>query len=183
MNNFRRLPSRLLVLVSLPLLAVRCREEEPPPKTPLEQLPPATTTGADTFGCLVNGEPWVFPRPKYRHPPSLQADWSYAQAVIVSMRFEDARGYFGISMAVEDSLATGRILRFSSDSIGLPNTARIDFPNRIYRPRHLVDGSIKFTRLDRQAQIVSGTFAFTMAQAGDTVRVTDGRFDIPDVAL
>ena len=65
----------------------------------------------------------------------------------------------------------------------MPNTARIDFPNRIYRPRHLVDGSIKFTRLDRQAQIVSGTFAFTMAQAGDTVRVTDGRFDIPDVAL
>lgn len=26
---------------------------------PIDQLPPATQTGANTFGCLVNGEPFV----------------------------------------------------------------------------------------------------------------------------
>jgi len=25
----------------------------------LEQLPPATQTGANTFGCLLNGEAWT----------------------------------------------------------------------------------------------------------------------------
>ena len=39
-------------------------------------------------------------------------------------------------------------------------------------------GAITLTRLDMQARIISGTFAFTLAQPGcDTVRVTQGRFD------
>jgi hypothetical protein len=32
--------------------------------SPLEQLPPITSRGANTFGCLLNGEPIVFTNPK-----------------------------------------------------------------------------------------------------------------------
>ena len=39
-------------------------------------------------------------------------------------------------------------------------------------------GTLTITRLDLQAGIISGTFAFTLAKPGcDTVRVTQGRFD------
>ena len=39
-------------------------------------------------------------------------------------------------------------------------------------------GTLVITRLDVQAGVLSGTFAFTLAQPGcDTVKVTQGRFD------
>jgi len=42
----------LLVLITL--AAVQCKKN-----TLEEQLPPITTTGANTFGCLVNGNTWL----------------------------------------------------------------------------------------------------------------------------
>ena len=41
-----------------------------------------------------------------------------------------------------------------------------------------VTGYVDLTRLDNQQGIVSGTFAFTLAQPGcDTIKITNGRFD------
>lgn len=34
-----------------------CKKNKP--KTELEKLPPITQTGANTFGCLVNGRTWI----------------------------------------------------------------------------------------------------------------------------
>ena len=42
----------LFLLLWLPL-AVGCKKNE------IDALPPATQTGANTFGCLVNGKAWV----------------------------------------------------------------------------------------------------------------------------
>lgn len=47
-------------------------------------------------------------------------------------------------------------------------------------------GSITFTRVDTVNHIIAGTFAFTAENtdgSGETVRVTDGRFDINWVTL
>ena len=50
---------------------------------------------------------------------------------------------------------------------------------KLYGYRLLHRGSMTITRLDRQAGVMAGTFAFTIASGpGDTLRVTDGRFDI-----
>jgi len=43
-----------LLLAALQGLA-QCKKYDPSPE---EQLPPATQTGANTFGCLLNGQPW-----------------------------------------------------------------------------------------------------------------------------
>jgi hypothetical protein len=47
--------STLLLLAALLGLS-QCKKHDP---DPLDQLPPATQTGANTFGCLVNGQPWT----------------------------------------------------------------------------------------------------------------------------
>jgi hypothetical protein len=40
-------------------------------------------------------------------------------------------------------------------------------------------GQLTITRLDLQNQIIAGTFSFTLTKKDcDTVRITDGRFDL-----
>lgn len=51
----KRVPALSMFLLAATLLVfVQCKKDKD--KTPLEQLPPETQTGANTFGCLVNGE-------------------------------------------------------------------------------------------------------------------------------
>ena len=49
-----------------------------------------------------------------------------------------------------------------------------------YEPENTLSGTLTITYFDEEEYIVSGTFEFTTATEGcDTIRVTDGRFDIP----
>ncbi|TXT34444.1 MAG: hypothetical protein FD136_331 [Chitinophagaceae bacterium] len=45
--------SFLIIAVSFVLLSSSCRKNKP--VNPIDQLPPETQTGANTFGCLVDG--------------------------------------------------------------------------------------------------------------------------------
>lgn len=45
----------LLLVIPLALL-LGCKKTSP---APADQLPPATQTGANTFGCLLNGQVWT----------------------------------------------------------------------------------------------------------------------------
>jgi len=48
-----------------------------------------------------------------------------------------------------------------------------------YEYEDTYEGSISFTKIDRTNFIVSGQFEFsTVTQSCDTVRITDGRFDV-----
>ena len=50
-----------LLLYAVLLLLTQCSKckNTPAPADPAAQLPPATQTGANTFGCLVNGQPFT----------------------------------------------------------------------------------------------------------------------------
>ncbi|MEM1406713.1 MAG: hypothetical protein AAGG59_08065 [Bacteroidota bacterium] len=48
----------MAVLMTL-FAAAGCSDDEPGSQEPIDQLPPATREGRNTFGCLVNGEAWV----------------------------------------------------------------------------------------------------------------------------
>ena len=52
--------TKLLLYPAL-LLLTQCSKckNDPQPNDPASQLPPATQTGANTFGCLVNGQPYT----------------------------------------------------------------------------------------------------------------------------
>ena len=47
----------LALLLAALLGLSQCKKKRDP--APEDQLPPATQTGANTFGCLVNGQPWT----------------------------------------------------------------------------------------------------------------------------
>ncbi len=170
-----------LSLLALIILAGCCRKDDPKPA--IEQLPPATTTGANTFGCLVNGEVWKVTSTS-TFGNRLVADWTVSDGL-------------GIQL-IENNGAVSRWLTFSlpdsnGTALGARNYPLSYIPGNnnvwgeiagVFRDRRtLVKGNLILTRLDRTARICSGTFDFVMANGTDTIRVTDGRFDIRDMLL
>ncbi|QKG53326.1 hypothetical protein [Hymenobacter sp. BRD67] len=55
MIRYRLQLSLLTALLGL----TQCQKSDPSLAKPEDQLPPATQTGAGTFGCLFNGQPWT----------------------------------------------------------------------------------------------------------------------------
>lgn len=170
----------LLLLLALLLGASACKKDEPE-----EQLPPATQTGAGTFGCLVNGQPWTPKGNNGRDNFRVTYDPGYAggSLIIRVYRYPDQSSTFQSMVMGGD-----RISQVGSYPFVLVGDRQIFFtdtkrpnPCNYYGdvpPLTQRTGNLTITRLDLQAGIVSGTFAFTLAQPGcDTIRVTQGRFD------
>ena len=161
-------------LLSLGL--AQCHHDDP---TPLSQLPPASQTGAGTFGCLINGRAYT--------PKGNNGTTNFAvlyepgpQGVglnILTYRIDGGRQYLSLSCG----LITPQKRTFT---IGLPATegdAAYDGVGGDYFNDNGLTyrrGQIIITRLDEQAGVLSGTFEFTsVRRGGDTLKVTQGRFD------
>ena len=168
-------------LLLLPLcVLLGCQKNDP---SPVEQLPPATQTGANTLGCLINGHPWT--------PQGNNGSSNYSVSYDPSFRL----GTLNIAAyRYANSQAKQEALGVFSDSL-LPSTGRYRLQTSGHHGAGYVNGpgnctyystdattycrgELVITRLDRQAGVISGTFAFTLAKSGcDTVRITNGRFD------
>lgn len=140
-------------------------------------LPPATQTGAGTFGCLVNGEPYVDNSGFFN---------CFYQLV-------DGKYYFGIQ--AEDNVSNIVLIGLGSNASNIElNTLinlNIDEPQNFYgginlsnlggtiKTSNSADGNIKFTKLDFQNSIVSATFEFTVTDpnTGVIYEISEGRFD------
>ena len=147
---------------------------EPEPKNELEKLPPLTTTGENTFGCLVNGE-------------AMAVINSFDQVAIYQgskiqfgARFETSEIDRNITIVLLDPLEI-------NTSYGLTNfpTHRAKFRQVInstsceYDYENTFDGFVGFSKIDRSNFIISGTFEFSSVTTEcDTVHITDGRFDM-----
>lgn len=172
---------KLFLYVALLLLSQcsKCKDNDPAPEA---QLPPATQTGANTFGCLVNGEAWTPVGFNGYANYVVNYDPSYRNGTlnIAAYRLSGNGGNQQDVGVYSDSLR----------SVGVyPLTTRgkhgAVFLNRQTDCRYYSTdvatycrGTLTITRLDLQAGIVSGTFAFTLYKPGcDSIRVTQGRFD------
>jgi len=56
-NTIKKLLTAATLLALL--TAAGCNEDDPSSTAPVDQLPPLTQTGENTFGCLVNGIPVI----------------------------------------------------------------------------------------------------------------------------
>jgi hypothetical protein len=158
---------------------------------PIDQLPPETQTGKNTFGCLVDGKVFLPKGPSLA--PILAAEYQF-------LNTNYSKGYFwGISATSNGkkdcelysiSLATDSLSIEQGKSYAL-GSAKKGSSKAQYRvatgcgnsTRYLTNdnypGELRITKLDEINQIVSGTFWFYgVNENGDTVKVTNGRFDM-----
>lgn len=151
--------------------------DEPEPKSELEKLPPLTTTGEETFGCLINGRAFVS-----RHSGDNRAVFQNGQLVFSNV-IDDAVGLEQVSFNTGDPLEENTKYIFERTESRPWALAGYDIINDtihcLYGFDDTINGSLLFAKIDRLKWIVSGTFEFsTVIQGCDTVHITDGRFDL-----
>ena len=177
--NKRTAPYALLLAALLGLSQGK-KKDDP---DPAGQLPPATQNGANTVGCLLNGQAWAPSGNGNSKNFFIDYDTGYPGGLfnMTVDRYLDntPNGYQYLSVYVNPMPQTGIY-----DLSNLTQT-RVSFSNRSvgcsYESRDsgtYCRGKITITRLDTQARIISGTFEFTLAKPGcDTLKFTQGRFD------
>jgi hypothetical protein len=144
-------------------------------------LPPATQIGANTFGCLVNGMPWVPMGYNGTNNLSIDYDPGFNNGIlnIVAYKFI-APIDEQILLSVRDSLnflkAPFSINLSSSSLYGLSYKKFCHLWNRF--PDVYSSGFLTIKMLDRNSGIIAGEFNATMYRVGcDTIKITQGRFD------
>ena len=161
----------------------QCHQPDAGPARPEDQLPPATQNGTYAFGFLLNGQPWT--------PKGSNGTDNY------KLIYDP--GYHGGTLEIRayrylPGQTNNQYLYLAGSPISKPGTYPLDgvaagayYSTGIIGPCYeytdptpgfKMSGQLVVTRLDRQAGIVSGTFAFTLSQPGcDTIKATYGRFD------
>lgn len=159
-------------------------------KKDIQELPPATQTGANTFGARLNGAFWV-PQKFGIIPtaPILEASYSGNNSVLIrAWDFSSSPTEAGFEFYLQHITGTGTVLLNQltdkypnqSTSYGL-YTKRKFMPINDWITDNQHTGFVIITRFDTTNHIISGTFEFTAAatdSSADPVNVTDGRFDL-----
>ena len=165
-------------------------------KKEVNALPDATQTGANTFGCLIDGKAWV-PRGRFTVPNTPPIIGGYRDPVggrgkhSVSLYLtQDDRS--SMAIYVKAVIKAGRYsLSFDTDIDPIYATTNnyglytidgfmVDDPDYNYVTTSKYVGYVDFTIADTITKQLSGTFAFDAIDAPSkrTIRVTDGRFDL-----
>ena len=151
-----------------------------------EKLPKLTQEGKNTFGCKINGKNWV---------PHGGGGFSGIDPVNGGF-FRDintiyVRAYSeneSVELYLENVYRTGEYsLNFTTipmpdnlnpKSYGLYVVGNNNLRN-LFITSASYQGKVTISNLDTTNKIVSGTFEFTGGDdAGKTVKITDGRFDV-----
>jgi len=174
-----------LLLYSALLLLTQCSKckNDPapePPKDPLALLPPETQTGAGTFGCLVNGQPM-----SVSSSFLTSGDWSCNRCLTVSGQSSATQPEYVMSLLLSGPLQNN--LQFALGKYSIPvdfslNTfsVRPSIKQCHYSGNFIKTGRVDLVKFDGVARIAAGRFAFILYEPGgcDTLRVTNGRFDV-----
>ena len=157
----------------LPLLALTgCENNDNSRKAPGDQLPPPTQSGKYTFGCLVNGEVMIPNNTNY-----MSAVYQ-GGGIQIGGRMEINSISNRVTLIAIDPIQTNQTYSLTDKALFIKRIE--DNTSCYYDYENTFDGWIKFSKIDRTNYIVSGTFEYsTVNEDCDTIRVTDGRFDLP----
>lgn len=170
----------LLLLIATTFCFARCVKEP----VGNNGLPPATQTGANTLGFLLNGQPWTPKGFNGSANLSLYYDPSFRGGVFNISAYKIQNNN---SNAMENIIiASDSIQTIGEINFGKKNFTVIyqDFSNSSCRmdtrdSAVIVTGSCTITKLNKLNQIFSGKFEFTFKKAGcPDVQITQGRFDL-----
>lgn len=176
------------LFVSFTLITTSCNKNKN--NNPFDHLPPETQTGENTFGCLIDGEPFL--------PGGASLSGGSLNALYQNLIPSSPEGYtFGVSAKNQKENCQYKTIAFGFDSVkmkvglftlaerknGKGGAAYQVFPCIQIFSEYLTNttstGQLNLKKFDTVNQIASGTFWFTAVNKnGDTVKVTDGRFDV-----
>jgi len=167
----------LLLLASLSCLSLHCKKEEPQKEE--DKLPPLTTEGKQTFGCLMNGKAW---------PDRYDIDFGssgYANGVFelyFRTQYPNSTAiYEEISIYVDHKIfGPGHYIVPYSHNL-METNIYVSYHKTGYTSYGTPDGyaDITIVKLDTLNHVMSGTFDFLLYSATNIVpmQVTKGRFD------
>ena len=177
MKQLKILTASLLALLLFTFSQCKKKIEEP-------QLPSETTTGAMTFGCKINGK--VFVPKDGRGKPGLFVQY-------VNLGTGSGGGWYlnipatnwvpnpteSVNISTDSLLIVeGTTYPFKYRKKGFPGA--LYFNGNQYEATDNNSGELKIKKFDAINRIISGTFFFTGTDnsIGQTINITEGRFDI-----
>jgi hypothetical protein len=165
----------------------QCRKSVPSPNI----LPAVTQEGKNTFGCKVNGEVWI---PYYQCGLiNIFSKCEELESVVTNV---DTTSKLPVDVKISASRRTSSGGSFTGFIMGTRITKAVNVGSYFsitfvrdsvsYNPQYPINNAsnaINITKIDTVNQIISGTFNFTLygpygPSNGDSVVVTDGRFDL-----
>jgi hypothetical protein len=174
----------LVVLMIFSLFSSSCNEDD----NEVQTLPEATQTGRGIFACYEDGKPFI---DNSGDPNGISFNCYY--------QLIDGEYYFGIQGRVDNDgigdirtvsigtekkeieAGTNYLLQIrDSGNIFWGGCFRVTSVNsECISTDEYYSGVLTITEFDVQSQIVSGTFWMNLQHpiSGETVRITDGRFD------
>ncbi|MBX7205426.1 MAG: hypothetical protein K1X81_08390 [Bacteroidia bacterium] len=165
----------LLLFTALLTMNLHCEKDRPEDNKLPAVLPPATTIGANTFGCEINGIVWNateinadYWNGDFLIGASQKAPFTKTQTLIIQVldHIHDT-GYYELTYHDTDTLDQQVYVIHSGDS-------------KKYKNPSGEPVKIKITRLDSIQRIISGRFDFDLKAegSGEMIYVHNGRFDV-----
>ncbi len=168
---------------AIAVIAVCCKDKPPSPCDD-NGLPCATTEGLNTFGCKVNGTNWV-----------AEAAFSVGGAIALEGEYNESTGGFWLKGTRKtDNDAVYEYIKFYAVDISSTGVYEMsvltdeilgfydfksNYPCQGYYHDTLNKGDLTISFLSTDEDVITGTFSavFINATCGDTLYLTDGRFD------
>lgn len=170
----------LFLFAAFCCMGVQCKKE----RTELEMLPPVTTYGASTFGCLINGRAW----PVYEKGSRILDGTYYNGKLHINYSIYEPDGGWGPGTLKESmTISTNKIHSkgfYAIQPILGQDQFSLSYDDVFYSAHYNSnDGVICYItmhRLDSVKHIISGEFNFSLSDKDNKSRVNieHGRFDI-----
>lgn len=179
----------LLAIFATTLIAASCKKTKPEIQlTELQKLPPITQTGANTFGCLVDGIAWL---PNGSKPQTggsniqLYVDPTFqgGRFSITGHKYNEPNQYISIGSF---KCTSSGFFDFDSSYNGIQFYRNRSGSNYVDYSTNDIGifkkGFINITNYNLSTSIFSGTFEGKLFKVngsyGDTIKITHGRFDV-----
>lgn len=172
-----------LFLICILLISASCKNDDDTPTNPIDQLPPATQVGANTAGCLINGEVFL----PFGSIAGGNLNLFYTDGLNFGLSIGEKKNNVLKNINVtslNESLEVGQIyslLNFEDNSkYGLFSNDVFSPPSpKFYQTTTNITGELTITNHDFNNAILSGTFWFDAVNSeGEIVEVREGRFDM-----
>ncbi len=184
----------LIVLVGITLFSgMQCEKEFPPGTPEIDKLPKITQTGANKFGCLVDGKAFI-PRGSVFSGPKLQCNYQnlgvgnepeYFFVLAASDKETYPNQIPGVSITGDAIVLQVKTFVLAQDNTKgqfagkysiITNNSQTD---KYYITSQISQGELTVTHFDPVNRIVSGIFWFDAINSdGIKVEVREGRFDV-----